>query len=156
MKIIEIYGKEYECSKCQAKINYGTGSEDGVKSLTKDGLPFNKIFGKGSNKLSVAVEAGTTTEHPCYASLVKKDYDKVTSKTTTVKDFGKEVMNSINSGNFTTSPVSEFTTLCRTAYLQISVLAGELSAEGSTAKDKHIFTCGLLHDYFTFRAGRKL
>jgi hypothetical protein len=66
----------------------------------------------------------------------------------------REGLNAINSGNFVTNPVSEFTTLARTAYLQISVLAAELNAEGATVKDNHIFTCGLLHDYFQFRAGK--
>ena len=68
MKIIDIYGKEYECSKCKAKVNYGAASKDGKTPVTKDGKPFNNKFGKESNKLSVAVNAGTTEIHPCYAS----------------------------------------------------------------------------------------
>ena len=65
-----------------------------------------------------------------------------------------EKMNCINGGNFVTNPISEFVTLARSAYLQIQVLAAELNAEGATVKDNHIFTCGLLHDYFQFRAGK--
>lgn len=67
-----------------------------------------------------------------------------------------EPANAINSENYSTNPTEEFTILARKAYNVIGVLASELALEGSTAKDVHIFTCGLLHDYFTFRAGKGL
>jgi len=89
-----------------------------------------------------------TGSKPCTCS------PKKTSQSESHKGEPAAAMNSINSGNFVTNPISEFTTLARKAYLQISVLAAELNAEGATAKDNHIFTAGLLHDYFMFRSGR--
>jgi len=72
------------------------------------------------------------------------------------KQGNPEPANTINSGNFVTNPTDEFTTLARKAYLVIYPLACELNSSDATAKDNHIFTCGLLHDYFTFRAGKGL
>jgi len=63
----------------------------------------------------------------------------------------QEPANTINSATYDPNPISGFTTIARAAYNQISVLAAELCEEGATARDKHICTCGLLHDYFSYR-----
>ena len=150
MKVIDIYGKEYKCSKCGEQINYGGVEGPDGKTVTKDGRPFNGKFGKDSNKLSCAVDAGTIEIHGCYAALVQKDYDalivNIPSKVTQVPD----------TGNFTTNPVSEFEILWNSAYQGLSGLAAKVCEEGATARDKHITLCGILHDYFQFRTSKGL
>ena len=148
MQIIEIYKKEYECSKCKAKINYGGASADGKEAITKDGQPFNKVFGKGSNKISVAVDAGTTTQHGCFAAMVKKDFDAATN----VVQVERPVVNGMpdvskniwTSKDYTTQFLEEWNDI----YVRAQPLISKHCGEGASAKDKHIATCGLIHDYF--------
>lgn len=148
MQIIEIYSKEYECSKCHKKINYGGASKDGKTTLTKDGQPFNKVFGKGSNKISVAVDAGTKTEHPCYAALVKRDFDNALGVTQVerpvVNNMPDVSKNLWTSTDYTTQFLEEWNDI----YVRAQPLIAKHCGEGASVKDKHIATCGLIHDYF--------
>ena len=152
MKIIEIYGKEYTCSKCNAKVNYGTASNDGVKGLTKDGLPFNKVFGKGSNRISVAVDAGTKTEHGCYAKLVAKQISEIPEVSNTQPTPKQTVENDV----WVTDPMGEFEILVAKAYTSLNIIAGKFCEDGASVKEKHITTMGLIHDYFYFRMSKGL
>jgi hypothetical protein len=140
MHIIEIYGKQYECSKCKGQVNYGAASEDGKTPLTKDGKPFNNKWGKESNKLSVAVNAGTVEIHPCYANLVEKDYAALTGEKLEAK--GSTPLEQDN--------IQEFTILWNKVYQQCSILAAQVSDERTDALGKHITTCGIVHDYFSY------
>tara|TARA_R110002167_G_scaffold64455_1_gene182229 strand:- start:2402 stop:2863 length:462 start_codon:yes stop_codon:yes gene_type:complete len=149
MQIIGIYSKEYECSKCKAKINYGGASVDGKEAITKDGQPFNKVFGKGSNKISVAVDAGTKTQHGCFAAMVKKDYEAATG----VIQVERPVVNGmpdVSKGNLTsrTDYTAEFLEEWNNIYVRAQPLIAKHCGEGASVKDKHIATCGLIHDYF--------
>ena len=140
MQIIGIYSKEYECSKCKAKINYGGASVDGKEAITKDGQPFNKVFGKGSNKISVAVDAGTKTQHGCFAA-------------TGVIQVERPVVNGmpdVSKGNLTsrTDYTAEFLEEWNNIYVRAQPLIAKHCGEGASVKDKHIATCGLIHDYF--------
>lgn len=146
MKVIEIYGKEYPCSKCQKPVNYGGVEGSDGKPITKDGKPFNHVFGKGSNKISVAVNAGTTDIHPCYKDLTQQQVDEAlagNTKTPTVA----ATPGIINPS----TPVQEFKDTTNSVYHQLEDLAAKLSGDGATAKDKHITTMALLHDYWSFR-----
>jgi hypothetical protein len=151
MQIIGIYSKEYECSKCKAKINYGSASQDGNDTITKDGLPFNKVFGKGSNKISVAVDAGTKTQHGCFAAMVKRDYEAATG----VIQVERPVVNGmpdvskglVSKSDYTTTFLEEWNDI----YVRAQPLISKHCGEGATTKDKHIATCGLIHDYFNSR-----
>lgn len=140
MQIIDIYGKEYTCGKCKAKVNYGAASTDGKTPVTKNGKPFNNKFGKDSNKLSVAVNAGTRDIHPCYASYVKKDYDSLTGDAQEAK----------GSTPLTQDNIKDFEIEWNKAYQRLSGLASKVSPDPSTARDKHICLCGILHDYFNY------
>ncbi len=154
MKVIDIYGKEYKCSKCGEQVNYGGVEGSDGKPLTKDGKPFNNKFGKDSNKLSCAVDAGTTDIHGCYGDLVQKEYHRITGAIyTTCSD---EPVKTDDTHNFTTNPVSEFEILWNKAYQGLSGLASKVCEEGASAKDKHICLCGILHDYFQFRTSKGL
>jgi len=151
MQIIEIYSKEYECSKCKQKINYGGASSDGKVTITKDGLPFNKVFGKGSNKISVAVDAGTKNQHGCFAAMVKKDYEAATG----VIQVERPVINNMpdvskNKWPSRADNTSEFLEKWDNIYTRAQPIIAKHCGEGATAKDKHIATCGLIHDYFNY------
>jgi hypothetical protein len=150
MKIIDIYGKEYTCSKCDAKVNYGSVDDGSGKALTKDGKPFNQIFGKGSNKISVAVNTGTTEAHPCYAKLVAKQIAEV------ARPPPKEEPKTVENDVWVTDPMGEFEILVKKAYDRLFIIAGRFCEEGASVKEKHITTMGLMHDYFAFRASKKL
>ena len=142
MEIINIYGKEYTCSKCNKKVNYGQCSEDGKTPVTKDKKPFNKKYGKESNVLSVAVNAGTVEIHPCYSALVVRDFDEITGVIKT----GHSLTDSIIHDDL----YDDFEDIVRQQYLKLNILSGKLCGEGATVKDKHITTMGLLHDYFSY------
>ena len=150
MQIIGIYSKEYECSKCKAKINYGGASRDGKEAITKDGQPFNKVFGRGSNKISVAVDAGTKTQHGCFAALVKKDYEAATG----VIQVERPVVNGmpdVSKGLITNdNNKSEFLEIWNDIYIKSQPLIAKHCGPEATVKDKHIATCGLIHDYFQY------
>jgi len=152
MQIIGIYSKEYECSKCKAKINYGSASQDGKVDITKDGLPFNKVFGKGSNKISVAVDAGTKTQHGCFAAMVKRDYDAATG----VTQVERPIINNMPDASSNKWPTSvndteEFLKKWDNIYIRSQPLISKHCGEGATAKDKHIATMALIHDYFAYQ-----
>ena len=159
MKVIDIYGKEYKCSKCGNQVNYGGVEGPDGKSLTKDGKPFNNKFGKDSNKLSCAVDAGTVTIHGCYGDLVQRDYDVliagIPSTVTQVPDTQPSVVQA-DRHNYSTNPISEFEILWNKAYQGLSGLAAKVCEEGATARDKHITLCGILHDYFQFRTSKRI
>lgn len=143
MKIVEIYKKEYKCSKCGSSVQYGKVTDDSGNIITKDGSSPNGKFGKESNVLSAAVNAGTETLHPCYGDLVKRDFDQyaapqVESKWETPK----------------TDTIGEFTTVANEAYLRLSVLAAKLNGGNATAKENHITTMALMHDYFSYLQSR--
>lgn len=144
MQIIDIYGKEYTCSKCDAKVNYGAASKDGKTAVTKDGKPFNNKWGKDSNKLSVAVNAGTTEIHPCYANLSIRDFDELTGELPKRVEGPAETTDTVEG-------YDSFIKQVKTLYAKLYYEAGVFCGEGATVKDKHITTMGLIHDYFSFR-----
>jgi hypothetical protein len=151
MQIIGIYSKEYECSKCKAKINYGGASVDGKEAITKDGQPFNKVFGKGSNKISVAVDAGTKTQHGCFAAMVKKDFDAATN----VVQVERPVVNGMpdvskNKWPESANDTEEFLKKWDNIYIRAQPLISKHCGPEASVKDKHIATCGLIHDYFHY------
>jgi hypothetical protein len=146
MQIIGIYAKEYDCSKCNGKINYGQASKDGKTPVTKDGKPFNNKYGKESNVLSVAVNAGTTEIHPCYSSYAIKDYDELTGAIQAGPDVSLNGMS-----NSEVEGYDEFIDIVKSLYVKLNYEAGKFCGEGAMAKDKHITTMGLIHDYFSFR-----
>ena len=152
MKVIDIYGKEYKCSKCGEQINYGGVEGPDGKTVTKDGRPFNGKFGKDSNKLSCAVDAGTTTIHGCYGDLVQKDYDVLIENTPSKVS----TQPLIDTHNYSTNPVGEFEILWNKAYQGLSGLAAKVCEEGASTTQKHITLCGILHDYFQFRTSKGL
>ena len=47
--------------------------------------------------------------------------------------------------------IQDFTILWNKVYLQCSILAASVCEEGASVKDKHICTCGIVHDYFNSR-----
>ena len=46
--------------------------------------------------------------------------------------------------------IEEFAILWNKVYQRCSALAANVCAEGTSAKDKHICACGILHDYFSY------
>ena len=56
--------------------------------------------------------------------------------------------------NFSTDEFGSFEVLANKAYQRLSILAASFCEEGATARDKHICTCGLLHDYFTWKVNQ--
>lgn len=144
MKVIEIYKKEYKCSKCGSGVQYGKVTDESGKIITKDGNSPNGKFGKESNVLSAAVNVGTDSLHLCYADLVKRDFDQyattpqVESKWETTK----------------TDVIGKFVDEANEAYLRLSVLAAKLNGGNATAKENHITTMALMHDYFSYLQSR--
>ena len=150
MNIIDIYDKEYKCSKCGDPVNYGKVADSKDNYITKDRKPNNKKYGKGSNVLSAAVNAGSTTLHPCYAELVERDYKELTSepepKETALKQ--GELNYKIDPKN--KESLDEFNKIVSDAYIILHAMATRFAPEGAIAREIHISTMGLMHDYFNF------
>lgn len=149
MQIIEIYGKEYTCSKCNKQVNYGTCATDDGKAVTKDKKPYNNKFGKDSNKLSVAVNAGTKEIHPCYAANVIRDFEEITGE---IKQQQPVEQIHINPKN--REILDEFEGLVNDAYIKLYQMASRYNPDG-TAHDKKLTTFGLMHDFFNFLATKR-
>lgn len=141
MKVVEIYKKEYKCSKCGSDVQYGKVTDESGKIITKDGNSPNGKFGKESNVLSAAVDVGTDNLHPCYSDLVKRDFDKFA---------GTPQVDTSNSRD----TIGEFVDVANTAYMRLSVLAAKLNGGNATAKENHITTMALMHDYFSYLQSR--
>lgn len=77
--------------------------------------------------------------------------DKPCTCTPKQKNSPSPKLNMVNDKDYVNNTVDDFIVEARKAYLKISVLASELSPSDATATNKHIFTCGLLHDYFNSR-----
>lgn len=145
MQILDIYNKEYECSKCHKTVNYGKVATDKGEVVTKDKKAPNGKFGKESNVLSAAVDKGTTNLHACYASNVVRDFDELTTipqepKQMVVQGMSKETEENLES----------FTNEVRCAYVKLYGLAKDFAPNGALEREIHISTMGLMHDYFSF------
>jgi hypothetical protein len=78
MQIKDVYDKDYTCGKCSSAIQYGKVCDNDGNYVTEDGKPHNKKFGKEDNRLSGAVDKGTTNLHGCSAASVTAKYNKLT------------------------------------------------------------------------------
>jgi len=144
MKITNVYDKDYKCSKCDKTVQYGQVTDDKGKVITKDKKPFNNKYGKESNVLSAAVDKGTINLHACYASYVVKDFDELTG----VIQSGPTLT---EDDSVVVEGYDGFIKTVKAVYIKLYYEAGKLCGEGATAKDKHITTMGLIHDYFSYR-----
>ena len=144
MQILNVYKKDYKCSKCDSVVEYGQVADDKGVIITKDKKPFNNQYGKGSNVLSAAVDKGTNNLHPCYASYVLKDFDELTG----IIQSGPLLTESID---VNVEGYDGFISTVKNVYIKLYYESGKLCGEGATAKDKHITTMGLIHDYFSYR-----
>lgn len=148
IKIINIYDKDYTCSKCQKTVNYGQVAKDDGTIVTKDKKEPNGKYGKESNVLSAAVDKGTTNLHPCYGNLVVRDFDELTGElkpNEPVKQLQIQGMSQVTETNLNT-----FQKEVECAYVKLHSLATRLAPEGAISKEIHISTMGLMHDYFSW------
>ena len=148
MQIVEIYAKEYTCSKCDKAVNYGKVADDKGTLITKDKKAPNGKYGKESNVLSAAVDAGTTNLHPCYASNVVRDFDELTATKKPSEPLPQMTVQNVSAD--TEANLKEFDNEVRCAYVKLHGLAKQLAPEGSLDREIHISTMGLMHDYFNF------
>ena len=147
MQIVGIYNKNYKCSKCGKDIQYGKVTDKEGKLVTKDRKPSNNKYGKESNVLSVAVNLDGKI-HPCYADLVKRDYEELTSPLPAV---GQKVVQSelpISSAN--KESLDEFEKVVSDAYIKLYQIATRFAPDGAMTREIHISTMGLMHDYFSY------
>ena len=152
MQIIDVYNKEYTCSKCQGKVNYGKVADEKGNIVTKDKKPFNKKFGKESNALSAAVDLGTTNLHGCYGPNVIRDYDELTSVVKSIDMSEKQVDIPIKPEH--EELLNDFESLVNSAYVKLYNMAGRYNPNG-TAHDKKLTTFGLMHDFFNYLATKR-
>ena len=158
MEIESVYTKkEYVCNKCNQKIYYAKIADEAGDIVTKDGRKPNGKYGKESNTLSVAVNVSKKSEfHECYKEFAEKKY----AEAILLKGEPEKIINNFSMPTFQNSKqgddVEEFISVANNAYQKIYVLSSKLCGGGATAKDIHITTMGLIHDYFDFRSTRGL
>lgn len=143
MKFKDVYNKEYKCSKCNDVIYYAKITDENGTVITKDGNAPNGLFGKAANTLSASVNADKKELHGCYLSLVQKQYQDAIGL-----QANRPETSSLSTS--TSTSFDEFTTVANTAYMKLTVLASKFCGAGASAKDIHITTMGLMHDYFSF------
>lgn len=98
MKVVNVYTKkEYKCSKCSAVIFYGKITDDQGNLYTTDGHQPNGKFGKESNIVSGAVDAGTSKLHGCTKHYVEEAIAKAQPTNTTTQ---QATTNNIDFANF--------------------------------------------------------
>ena len=148
MNIIDIYTKkEYTCKKCNGQVYYGKVTDESGKIVTKDGAWPNGKFGKESNVLSAAVDANNKTKfHECYLSNVQQQYRDALSKLDPASLAEKPVIN--NMPDVSKDDTEKFLSEWNNIYVRAQPLIAKHCGAGATAVQKHIATCGLIHDYF--------
>lgn len=150
MNIADVYTKKsYTCKKCDGQVYYAKVTDDQGKIVTEDGKLPNGKFGKESNVLSGAVDANDKTKfHECYLSNLQKKYQDAIGLT-------KEEIPNLKMPTFQDGLVGKpddvFEELANNAYLKLSILASKFCGAGATAKEVHITTMGLMHDYFQWK-----
>jgi hypothetical protein len=149
MNVIDIYTKkEYTCKKCNGQVYYGKVTASDGTLVTKDGQNPNGKFGKESNVLSAAVDVNNKEKfHECYSSNVEKQYNEAMK-------LKQPLVQQDTTNSFTTNPGDEFDVIANRAYQKLYILASKFCGADATAKDKHITTMGLMHDYFQFRTSK--
>ncbi len=150
MNNIDIYDKEYKCSKCGDPVNYGKVADSKDNYITKDRKPNNKKYGKESNVLSAAVDAGSTTLHKCYADLVERDYRELTSTPEPKEAALKPGELNVKIDPKNKESLDEFEKVVNDAYLRLHQIATRFAPEGAITREIHISTMGLMHNYFSF------
>ncbi len=76
MQIKDVYSKEYTC-RCGKKVQYGKVTDNDGNFITEDGQAPNGKLGKDDNRLSAAVDVGTTNLHGCNAKNVTDKYNRL-------------------------------------------------------------------------------
>jgi hypothetical protein len=103
LQIVDVYDKDYTCGKCNSTIQYAKIKDNDGNYVTEDGKPHNKKFGKDDNRLSGAVDKGTTNLHGCSSKGVVDKYNRLTQ--------GSIAEQAINSGNPQTIPKVDWGTV---------------------------------------------
>ena len=148
MNITDIYTKkEYTCKKCDGQVYYGKVTDESGKIVTKDGAWPNGKFGKESNVLSAAVDSNNKTKfHECYLSNVQQQYRDALRKLDPASLAERPVVN--NMPDVSKDNTEAFLTEWNNIYVRAQPLIAKHCGPEATVKDKHIATCGLIHDYF--------
>jgi len=144
MKVTKLYTKkEYTCKKCDGQVYYGQITDDTGKTITTDGSTPNGKFGKESNVLSGAVDVKDKTKfHECYLSNLQQKFRDATGK----PQEERPIVN--NMPDVSKDRTEAFLSEWNNIYVRAQPLISKHCGEGASVKDKHIATCGLIHDYF--------
>jgi len=153
MNITDIYTKkEYTCKKCNGQVYYGKVTDESGKIVTKDGAWPNGKFGKESNVLSAAVDSNNKTKfHECYLSNVQQQYRDALRKLDPASLAERPVVNNmpdVSKDTLRAKDTEAFLTEWNDIYVRAQPLISKHCGPEASVKDKHIATCGLIHDYF--------
>ena len=151
MKVTKLYTKkEYTCKKCEGQVYYGQITDDTGKTITTDGSTPNGKFGKESNVLSGAVDVKDRTKfHECYLSNLQQKFRDATN----LYQEERPIINNmpdVAKGNLRvrTDYTADFLDEWNNIYVRAQPLISKHCGADASVKDKHIATCGLIHDYF--------
>ncbi len=149
MNVTNVYTKkEYTCKKCNNQIYYGQVTDESGRIITKDGNIPNKKYGKESNILSGAVEKDNKSKfHECYLSNLQEQYREATSQPQQERPIINN-MPDVSTDRLRAKDIESFLSEWNDIYVRSQPLIAKHCGSDATTKDKHIATCGLIHDYF--------
>ena len=149
MNVTNVYTKkEYTCQKCKNQVYYGQITDDAGKIITKDGSKPNGKYGKESNILSGSVDKDNKTKlHECYLSNLEEQYKDATTKPQEERPVINN-MPDVANDSLRARDIASFLSEWDDIYVRAQPLISKHCGEGASVKDKHIATCGLIHDYF--------